>query len=138
MVKPGRACGRRLVAILIGCTALAARADGEPPSPPSAADYEYLRPGFKALEVLEDLKVVHDRRGADCMSAIGHERFCSCLNDSLTLELSFPEYVVLITDVDGDAATASLPPEKRRYRDEAVHLRDVCVAKAFHGRSAGP
>ncbi|MEZ5444318.1 MAG: hypothetical protein R3F45_00840 [Gammaproteobacteria bacterium] len=138
MVNPPRARCRRLVAGVIGCMALAASADGEPPVPPSAADYEYLRPGFKALEVLEDLKVLHGRRGADCMSAIGHERFCSCLNDSLTLELSFTEYVVLITDVDGDASTVSLPPAKRRHRDEAVHLRDVCVAKAFQGRSAGP
>lgn len=122
----------------MGGVALAASADGEPPAPPSAADYEYLRPGFKALEVLEDLKAVHDRRGADCMSAVGHERFCSCLNDSLTLELSFPEYVVLITTLAGDADALPLPPAKQRHRDEALHLRDVCVAKAFHGRNAGP
>lgn len=138
MVRSARAGCRLLLAGLIGCTVAAASADGEPPAPPSAADYEYLRPGFKALEVLEELKVVHDRRGADCMSAIGHERFCSCLNDRLTLELSFPEYVVLITTVEGDADRLSVPPAKQRHRDEALHLRDLCVAKAFHGRGAGP
>lgn len=137
-MKPPRACRRLLAASLMGSVAFAASADGEPSAPPSAADYEYLRPGFKALEVLEDLKSIHDRRGADCMRAIGHERFCSCLNNSLTLELSFPEYIVLITRLDGDANPMPLVPAKRRYRDEAVHLRDVCVAKAFHGRGAGP
>jgi hypothetical protein len=138
VVNPHRARCCLLIAGLIGCTALAASADGEPPAPPSAADYEYLRPGFKALEVLEDLKAVHDRRGADCMSAIGHERFCSCLNNSLTLELSFPEYVVLITTREGDATAQPLPADKQRYRDEALHLRDVCVEKAFRGQDAAP
>ncbi len=137
-MNPHRARWHLLLAALIGSVAPAASADGEHAAPPSAADYEYLRPGFKALEVLEELKVVHDRRGADCMSAIGHERFCSCLNDRLTLELSFPEYVVLITTVAGDAGRLPLPPAKQRHREEALHLRDLCVAKAFHGRSAGP
>jgi hypothetical protein len=123
---------------LIGPAVLIARADGESTAAPSASDYEYLEPGFKALEVLEDLKVIHERRGADCMSAVGHERFCSCLNNSLSLDLSFPEYVVLITTREGDAAALPLPPEKQRYRDEALHLRDVCVEKAFRGQATGP
>ena len=124
--------------LLIGAAVLIARADGEPPSAPSASDFEYLEPGFKALEVLEDLKIVHERRGADCMSAIGHERFCSCLNNSLSLDLSFPEYVVLITTREDDATALLLPVDKQRYRDEALHLRDICVEKAFRGQDAAP
>jgi len=131
---PRRGRGRMLAAGLIACIPHVASPDGELTAPPSAPDYEYLRPGFKALEVLEELKVVHDRRGADCMSAIGHERFCSCLNDSLSLELSFSEYVVLITTVEGDSP--ALAPSKRRHRGEAMHLRDVCVERAYHGENA--
>ncbi len=128
----------RLLSLLVGFPILTAGADGEPPAAPSASDYEYLEPGFKALEVLEDLKVVHERRGADCMRAIGHERFCSCLNNSLSLDLGFPEYVVLITTREDDATALPLPADKQRYRDEALHLRDVCVAKAFRAQDADP
>jgi hypothetical protein len=127
-----------LVSLLVGFPILTAGADGGPSQTPSAADLRYLEPGFKALEVLEDLKVVHERRGADCMSAIGHEKFCSCLNNSLSLDLSFPEYVVLVTSLEGDTAALPLAPEKHRFRDEARHLRDVCVNKAFPGDRVDP
>jgi len=95
-----------------------------------SGQYPDLRPGFKALDTLAELKAISDARNAACMKAFGDKRFCICLNGRLTLDLSFDDYIVLVTKTADDPAYLSLPVEKRELLDEVTAVRDRCVHDA--------
>lgn len=116
-----------LLILLAAVQAASAGDSGSPATPAPARRYEDLRPGFKALDTLAALKAQSDARQAACMKAFGERRFCVCLNGRLTLDLSFDDYIVLVTKTRDDPAWQALPAEKRGLADEAAAVRDRCV-----------
>lgn len=109
-------------------------ADGAAGSTPSASApalrYQDLEPGFKALDTLAALKADSDARLAACMNAFGERRFCTCVNQRLSLELSFDDYIVLVTKTADDPAWMALPEKKRAMLKDATGVRDRCVGDA--------
>jgi hypothetical protein len=73
------------------------------------------------------LKESWDRRLAACLDAFGHATFCTCLNNTLSLELTLDDYIVLVTRTKSDPIYSSLPAEKQRLVDETLRARDKCV-----------
>ena len=89
-------------------------------------------PGFKALDTLAEFKKISDERHAACMMSFGHERFCNCLNGRLSLDLTFDDYIVLLTKDKNDPAYLSMLPERRKLAGAAADARNQCMKKAFH------
>lgn len=119
-----------LLLMIVACrTAVADNTVPDAP-PPTGTQLEDLRPGFKALDTLAELKAISDARNAACMKAFGDKRFCVCLNGRLTLDLNFDDYIVLITKTTDDPVYRSLPVEKRDLLNEVTSVRDRCVHDA--------
>ena len=68
------------------------------------------------------------------MKAFGEKRFCACVNQRLSLELSFDDYIVLVTKNADDPALTALPEKKRAMLKEATGVRDRCVGDAAAAR----
>jgi hypothetical protein len=96
------------------------RADGEVGNSAAIGD---LDAGFRAIDMIADLKRAHDQRLADCRAATGDERLCNCINSRLTLDLTYPEYLALST---GNAA-ATVATGKRIHGGEAKQVRATCT-----------
>jgi hypothetical protein len=94
-----------------------------------STDTADLSKGFQMLDTLRDLKAVSDQRLADCNTAIGDLIFCKCVNDRLTLELSFVDYVAMVTAHKDEITNTTLLADKIKYLDEARHVREVCAVK---------
>jgi hypothetical protein len=88
-------------------------------------------PGFKALDTLAELKKISDERHAACLKSFAHERFCNCLNGRLSLDLTFDDYIVLVTRPMEDPAFRLLPVEKQGLAGAAADARDQCRKKVF-------
>ncbi|GEM_PF-2624784 len=106
----------------------AAGAAGTEPGPAAPT----TDPGFKVLDTLAELKKISDERHAACLKSFGHEQFCNCLNGRLTLDLTFDDYVALVTHNGGDPVYRALPVEKQKLAGAAAEVRDQCMKKAFH------
>jgi hypothetical protein len=89
-------------------------------------------PGFKALDALAELKKISDERHAACLKSLGHERFCNCLNGRLSLDLTFDDYIMLVTKPKDDPNYRLLPEEKQGLAGAAADARDQCMKQAFN------
>lgn len=125
-----------ITASLFGCTPTTpAKADSSASSTSDAA--VDLSTGLQVLDTLQDLKMISEQRLADCNSAIGDAAFCKCVNDRFTLELSFVDYVALVTSHPQGDNNNSLSSDKLKYRDEAEHVREICAAKTPANATGG-
>ncbi|HTT09221.1 MAG TPA: hypothetical protein VMH34_10585 [Gammaproteobacteria bacterium] len=111
--------------------AVAAEEPGAENRPVARGGTPATDPGFKALDTLAELKKISDERHAACLSSFGHQRFCNCLNGRLSLDLTFDDYIVLVTRDGNDPAYRSMPPEKQQLAAAAADARDQCMKKAF-------
>lgn len=122
-------CRLVCVAAVVASFVAAAQDAVEGGQPPATEDVPTQDPGFHALDVLASLKRASDERRAACLNAFGQERFCTCLNGRLTLDLSFDDYIVLVTRPQDDPGYLSLPPEKQALIDEVRTVRDRCAGR---------
>jgi hypothetical protein len=123
--------GRYLLLCMMIAYGAARADDGAPQAAPGQGEGAVdLRPGFKALDTLAALKAASDARQAACLNAFGARRFCVCLNGRLSLDLSFDDYIVLVTKHADDPAWLSLPAKTRGLAGEARAVRDRCVDDA--------
>ena len=117
--------------ILLAGVVMAGEAAGPENQPVARGGTPASDPGFKALDTLAELKKISDERHAACLKSFGHKRFCNCLNGRLTLDLTFDDYIVLVTRTRDDPAYRSLPEEKQKLADAAAGARDQCMKNAF-------
>lgn len=110
----------------------------EPPKagqPLTKEQIERLEGGFNAREELDSLKKSMDaiirKRGINCIKAFGHDRFCKCLNENLSVGLTFQDYVGVITNTKDELNYVSLSTEQKKMVDNAIKTRDQCVAIVF-------
>jgi hypothetical protein len=128
---------RWLLLLLTIAVSPAVADDGAGSTPSASAPalrYQDLEPGFKALDTLAALKADSDARLAACMNAFGERRFCTCVNQRLSLQLSFDDYIALVTKNADDPAWIALPDKKRAMLKEATDVRDRCARDAAAAR----
>lgn len=119
--------------VLVPLFAAAVAQDAGPGNQPAArGGPPATDPGFKALDTLAELKKISDERHAACLKSFAHERFCNCLNGRLSLDLTFDDYIVLLTKARDDPAYRLMPVEKQGLTGAAADARDQCMKKAFH------
>jgi hypothetical protein len=127
MIGEARQLGLCAVALLAGVTSLqpAARADGDAAASESF-DGRDLAAGFRAIDMLQDLKHAYDQRLADCNKATADARLCQCINNRLTLDLTYSDYLAL-SDRNATATLIAVDDDKRSRIAEARQVREVCT-----------
>ncbi len=66
-------------------------------------------------------------RGAECMSAVGSQPFCGCLNADLPLEVDFQKYIKITTSTVSPLYLERLTSDDRVVAPRVLSTRDRCV-----------
>ncbi len=97
---------------------------------------------MERLEALDEARALLDqmqglsgaatqRRYTDCLRAVGHEPFCSCLRDQSPFLASFENYVEVVTHTKDELGYDELEPDLQGMVDGLVDARETCVARSF-------
>jgi hypothetical protein len=107
-----------------------------PPPPPAKPDLVQLQ----QLEIASVAALIAFQEQLDggaaptrdkCMNALGSAAFCGCLTDNLPRAVDFPTYVRIATSTPEELGYAALSAGSKKLVDDAVAVRDKCVAKVF-------
>lgn len=103
-----------------------------------AASQDELMEKIRLLEVqIQELKELkHQQRLSTekeqmCVTAIGNEKFCSCIAAALPIDVGFERYVHVVVSTTEELQYDTLKPEERKSVDAARATREKCVKKGF-------
>ena len=112
--------------------------DQQPKGPPSIEELEQLESILRGEKLIDELEILRKsmkdmwaERRYDCLKAFGHREFCSCLNDNLSAFLTFDDYIISVTESKEELNYQSRAEDERNLIDNAIRVRDECVAKCF-------
>lgn len=102
----------------------------------AAGDDQPMSERLKRLEEIEKeaetwaakQQSIARQRENDCMSAFGHQAFCSCLNKELHWVLGFDSYVRIVTATPDQLS--AVPSDERQVVETAIRAREVCVRRS--------
>lgn len=84
------------------------------------------------LENLSELFIqVTAKKKMQCMKAMGHEDFCSCIAEKSPVGLSFFEYIVAVSNTKEELNYSNLSEEDRSMVDNARKAREECVSTVW-------
>ena len=123
---------RLAVIAILGCALMAVPA----PSRAAGNQEELLKKIDTLQQQLNELKALQkasSEKKAHCLSAIGQEKFCTCIAEGLPAEVSFEQYVhTVITPKEG-LGYDGLTPEQKKSVDQTLATRDKCAEKEKGG-----
>jgi hypothetical protein len=119
---------RRLPLLLLGCLLLAA--------PLHAQDdmQEQIKQLEQQIQELKELKARQDvgkEKAAQCMKAVGRDKFCTCLGENLPAAVSFEQYIHTMVTSKEELGYGAMPPEQKKLVDATQETREKCVEKGF-------
>jgi hypothetical protein len=89
----------------------------------------------RAIASLDELEkaanAVAREKETECLAAFGHPVFCSCIADSLPLDMAFGTYTVVLGKGKKAMGYTEESTENKKTIDMAYAARDKCVATAF-------
>lgn len=62
-----------------------------------------------------------------CLKAFGRPTFCSCLSQNLPIDLSFSDYIVIVTHSKEQNGYGRLTGETKAAYDKVPAVREMCV-----------
>ncbi len=86
---------------------------------------------IQQLKALKEQQKLSDEKEQQCLKAMGNARFCKCVSEALTREVSFEQYVhFLVTPKEG-LKYDTMSPESRQAVDTSIAAHDKCVDKGW-------
>jgi hypothetical protein len=91
----------------------------------------------KALDLLHQLQVMSDEQAHatefSCLKAFGNDAFCKCLSSNLPMQISFTDYVSIVTQSKQQNGYDQLSDDVKKAYDMVPAVREKCVP---HGSGA--
>ncbi len=86
---------------------------------------------IQQLKALKEQQKQVDEKEQQCLKAVGNSKFCKCVSEALTKDVSFEQYVhFLVTPKEG-LKYDTMPPESRQAVDTSIAAHDKCVDKGW-------
>jgi hypothetical protein len=85
------------------------------------------------LRDLKELQRAGTERKAQCLKAVGQEKFCACVAEGLPAGVGFEGYVHTVVTPKEPLGYEAMNPEQKRVVDQTLAVREKCVAKEKGG-----
>jgi len=83
------------------------------------------------IKLLKEQQNISDIKTEQCMKAVGREKFCTCVGNSLPRDISFEQYVHTLVTSKEALGYAGMAQEQKAVIDSALDVREKCVEKGF-------
>lgn len=67
------------------------------------------------------------KKYSDCMASFGNRKFCGCLRDKSPVEISFDDYVKVLTTPRSSLGFVAAGADTRRVIDDTLKTAEVCI-----------
>lgn len=90
-----------------------------------------LEQQIQEIKTQKLLQKVTQEKSEQCMKAVGREKFCTCVGNSLPREVSFEQYIHTLVTPKETLGYAGMTPEQKSVIDATIAVREKCVEKGF-------
>lgn len=90
-----------------------------------------LEQQIQELKALKELQRVGAAKQEQCLKAVGREKFCSCLGESLPREVSFEQYIHTLVTPKEELGYSGMTADQKKVVDTTIEVREKCVEKGF-------
>ena len=85
------------------------------------------------LKSLKEFQRAGAERKAQCMKAVGQEKFCACVAEGLPPGVSLEGYIHTVVTPKETLGYDAMTAEQKRLVDQTLAVREKCVAKEKGG-----
>ena len=90
-----------------------------------------LEQQIQEIKTQKLLQKITQEKSEQCMKAVGREKFCTCVGNSLPREVSFEQYVYTLVTSKETLDYAGITQEQKSVIDATIAVREKCVEKGF-------
>jgi hypothetical protein len=90
-----------------------------------------LEEQIQELKMLKAQQSVKKQKTDQCLRAVGREKFCNCIGETLPASVSFEQYVHTMISSKEELGYSALTPEQKKTIDATVEAREKCVEKGI-------
>ena len=83
------------------------------------------------LKALKEKQKFSAEKEEQCMKAVGREKFCKCLADGLSRDITFEQYIHTLVTPKSELGYENMTPVQKNTVEETLALREKCVEKGF-------
>jgi hypothetical protein len=90
-----------------------------------------LEQQIQELKVLKEQQNISAAKAEQCMKVVAREKFCTCVGNSLPLDISFEDYVHTLITSNEALGYAGMTRDQKTVIDATRGVRDTCIEKGF-------